>query len=183
MPPLATPKIVTVQEQKLIVTNGINEIAGVMKGAYNLSDVMYMILETMYRGFDFNRVIFCLRDVKGTKMVGRFGLGEKSEEMIALFQIQIGQASDIFNIAISQGRGMIIADANAPNIVQNLPEWYRVSVAAPSFLIYPLFIKGKCLGLFYADRNCSGPLLTENQCIYMDHLRDIAVEVLTQKHM
>ncbi|MGV8079251.1 MAG: HDOD domain-containing protein [Syntrophales bacterium] len=174
---------VIAQEKKRIVTSGISEIADVMKGSYNLSDVMYMILETMYRGFEFKRVIFCLRDVPGKKMVGRFGLGDKSEEMVALFQIQVGQASDIFNIAISQGRGIIIADACAPKIVQNLPEWYRASVAAPAFLVYPLVIRGMCLGLFYADKNESGPLLTENQCLQMEDLRDMAVEVITQKHL
>ncbi|HOI74763.1 MAG TPA: HDOD domain-containing protein [Syntrophales bacterium] len=174
---------VIAQEKKRIVTSGISEIADVMKGSYNLSDVIYMILETMYRGFAFNRVIFCLRDVSGKKMVGRFGLGDRSEDMVALFQIQIGQASDIFNIAISQGRGMIIADAGAPTIVQNLPQWYRASVAAPAFLVYPLVIKGTCLGLFYADKSESGTLLTESQCMQMEDLRDMAVEVITQKHL
>jgi GAF domain-containing protein len=116
-------------------------------------------------------------------MVGRFGLGDRSEEMVALFQIRLGQAFDIFNIAISQGRGILIADAGAPTIVQNLPEWYRASVAAPAFLIYPLVIKGTCLGLFYADKSESGTLLTESQCLQMEDLRDMAIEVITQKHL
>ncbi len=180
-PALKSPAVIA-QEKKMIITNGINEIADVMKGAYSLGDVMYMILETMYRGFELNRVIFCLRDVEGKKIVGRFGLGEKSEEMVKLFQIQIGKTSDIFNIAISQGRGIIIADATAPNIVQNLPQWYRESVAAPAFLIYPLLIKGNCIGLFYADRNEKGTLLTDSQCSYMEYLRDMALKVILQKH-
>jgi eukaryotic-like serine/threonine-protein kinase len=182
MQPAAISAAVIVQERKLIITNGINEITDVMKGTYSLNDVMYMIMETMYRGFGFNRVIFCLRDVKGVQMVGRFGLGEESEAIIKLFQIRIGQASDIFNIVIAQGKGIIIADSNAPNIVQYLPEWYQTSVAAPAFLIYPLLIKGNCIGLFYADKNEKGALLTESQIIHMEDLRNIAVEVMTQKH-
>ena len=174
--------VVIAQEKKLIITNGINEIADVMKGVYGLGDVMYMILETMYRGFELNRVIFCLRDMEGKKIVGRFGLGENSETIVKLFQIQIGQSSDIFNIAISQGRGIVIADATTPNVVQNLPQWYRASVAAPAFLIYPLIIKGKCIGLFYADKNQKGALLTDSQCSYMEYLRDMAVKVIMQKH-
>ncbi|MEN6374204.1 MAG: HDOD domain-containing protein [Smithella sp.] len=182
MPKSVKSSAVIAQEKKLIITNGINEIADVMKGAYGLGDVMYMILETMYRGFELNRVIFCLRDVEGKKIVGRFGLGEKSEEMVKLFQIQIGKTSDIFNIAISQGRGIVIADATVPNIIQNLPQWYRESVAAPAFLIYPLLIKGNCIGLFYADKNEKGTLLTDSQCSYMEYLRDMALKVILQKH-
>ncbi|MEQ8152136.1 MAG: HDOD domain-containing protein [Smithellaceae bacterium] len=180
--PAAKSPAVLAQEKKLIVTNGIDEITDVMKGSYGLGEVMYMILETMYRGFELNRVIFCLRDVEGKKIVGRFGLGENSEAMVKLFQIQLGKTSDIFNIAISQGRGIIIADAAAPNIVRNLPPWYRESVAAPAFLVYPLIIKGNCLGLFYADKNDKGPLLTDSQCSYMEYLRDLAVKVIMQKH-
>ncbi len=173
---------VIAQEKKLIVTNGINEIADAMKGTYSLGDVMYMILETMYRGFELNRVIFCLRDVEGKKIIGRFGLGDNSEAMVGLFQISIGKTSDVFNIAISQGRGIIISDATTPNIAQSLPQWYRESVAAPAFLVYPLIIKGNCLGLLYADKNEKGPLLTDSQCSYMEYLRDMALKVILQKH-
>jgi HD-like signal output (HDOD) protein len=180
--PGTKPTTAIVQEQKLIVTNGINEIADVMKGTYRLSDVMYMILETMYRGFEFNHVIFCLRDVGEKKMVGRFGLGEKSEAMVKLFQIQIGQVSDIFNIAISHGKGITIDDADTPSILQNLPEWYR-AVAAPAFLVYPLVFKGNCIGLFYADKNRKGTILTENQRNDMEALRNMAIDVITQKHV
>ncbi|NTW07075.1 MAG: HDOD domain-containing protein [Syntrophaceae bacterium] len=181
MQAVKSPAVIA-QEKKLIVTNGINEIADVMKGTYSLGDVIYMILETMYRGFELNRVIFCLRDVEGKKIVGRFGLGENSEAMVRLFQIQISKASDIFNIAISQGRGIIISDATTPNIAQSLPQWYRESVAAPAFLVYPLIIRGNCLGLFYADKNEKGPLLTDSQCSYMEYLRDMALKVILQKH-
>ena len=142
---------------------------------------MYMILETMYRGCEFNRIIFCLRDAKETKMVARFGLGENAEDIIKLFQIHIGQSSDIFNIAIAQGKGIVIDD-DAPNIVQNLPGWYRTSVAAPAFLVYPLVIRRNCIGLFYADKNRKGTLRTKPQPNYMEDLRSMAIDVITQKH-
>jgi len=164
-----------------IVSNGIKEIADVMKGSYSLHEVMYMILETMYRGCEFSRVIFCLRDVQEMKMVARFGLGEDAERIIPFFRIQIGQLSDIFNIAIAKGRGVIIEDADVSTIAQNLPEWYRTHVAAPAFLVYPLVIKGNCIGLFYADKSDRGTLLSDNQHKYMDDLHSMAVDVITQK--
>ena len=58
-----------------ILNSGIREITDVMKGRYDLSDVIYMILELMYRGFDFSRVLFCLRDAAQSRMAARFGLG------------------------------------------------------------------------------------------------------------
>ncbi|MBN1614575.1 MAG: HDOD domain-containing protein [Deltaproteobacteria bacterium] len=176
------PVDIVARDRAHIVTNGIAEITDVMKGGYNLSDVIYMILETMYRGFGFNRVLFCLKDVKGEKMSARFGLGDRAEDVVKVFQIRIGLSSDIFNIAITQGKGILIEDADAPTIVRNLPEWYQESVAAPAFLIYPLVIKGNCIGMFYADKDKKGPILTEVQRNSMEELRNMAIDVIMQKH-
>jgi GAF domain-containing protein len=168
--------------QAYIFASGVNEIADAMKSSYSLSDVMYMILETMYRACEFNRVIFCLRDVKEAKMVARFGLGEGAEKIVPFFQIDMGQTSDVFNIAINKGRGVVIEDADAPTIARSLPAWYRTHIGAPAFLVYPLVVKGNCIGLFYADKDVRGSLLTESQQKSMDDLNRMAIEVITQKH-
>jgi eukaryotic-like serine/threonine-protein kinase len=170
------------RDQVQVVTNGIAEIADVMKGEYALSDVIYMILETMYRGFGFNRVLFCLKDAKGIKMAARYGLGDKWEDIVKVFQVQFGHSSDIFNIAMAQGKGIIIDDARAPNIVRNLPDWYQEAVAAAAFLIYPVVVKGSCIGMFYADKANKGTILTEVQQRNMEELRKITVAAIMHKH-
>jgi eukaryotic-like serine/threonine-protein kinase len=170
------------EQQTNILNNGIREINEVMKGSFSLSDIIYMVLEMMYRGLKFNRVIFCMKDVKSAKMAARFGLGENADELVKLFQFPIGQSSDIFNIAISQAKGIIIDDAAAPNILKNLPKWYRDIIMAPSFLIYPLNLKGTCIGMFYADLKEKGTMLTDVQRNYMEDLRSTAINAIMQKH-
>jgi eukaryotic-like serine/threonine-protein kinase len=165
-----------------ILTDGLREMADVMAGNYTLSDMMYMILETMYRGFGFYRVIFCLMDTAKSKMTARFGLGENADDIVKRFQFLTGQNSDIFNIGISQAKGLVIHDAGAPNISRNIPEWYRKIVGAPSFLIYPLTVKGGCIGMFYADKKEKGRLLTDEQLDYMERLRNMAIDAITKKH-
>lgn len=168
-------------EQTPIVQNGIQEIAGVMKGTYTLGDVIYMILETIYRGFIFDRVVFSMRDTTHTKMIARFGLGEDIDHIIKQFHFTISHSSDIFNIAISQAKGIVINDADSPNIIRSLPEWYRLSLASPAFLVYPIFVKGVCIGMIYADRKSKGTLLTESQMVQMEELRKMAVDAIEQK--
>lgn len=165
-----------------ILTDGLREIADVMAGNYILSDVLYMILETMYRGFEFYRVIFCLMDTAKSKMTARFGLGENADDIVKRFQFLTGENSDIFNVGISQAKGLVVNDAAAPNIFRNIPEWYQKVVGAPSFLIYPLTVKGGCIGMFYADMKEKGRLLTDEQLDYMEKLRNMAIEVITKKH-
>ena len=79
-------------------------------------------------------------------------------------------------------KGLVVNDAAAPNIFRNIPEWYQEIVGAPSFLIYPLTVKGGCIGMFYADMKEKGRLLTDEQLDYMEKLRNMAIEVITKKH-
>ncbi len=186
--PAVPPSAVSLPTHKVkgppadILTDGLREIAGVMAGDYSLSDVLYMILETMYRGFGFSRVIFCLMDTTKSKMTARFGLGDNADDIVKRFQFLTGHNNDIFNIGISQAKGLAINDAAAPNISRNIPEWYRKIVGAPSFLIYPLTVKGGCIGMFYADKKEKGRLLTDEQMDYMEKLRDMTIEAITKKH-
>ena len=165
-----------------LLANGIHEIQEVMKSGRNLSDVIYMIVETMYRGCGFTRVIFCLRDAAKARMAGRFGLGEQADEIVRYFGFRIGKATDIFNIAISQAKGIVIDDATSPTILRNLPDWYRSRISAPSFLIYPLVCSGECIGLFYADRKEKGAMLTDDQRSRMEELRGMAVDAITRNN-
>ena len=186
--PAIPPSTVSLPSDKVkeppadILTDGLSEIADVMAGNYSLSDVLYMILETMYRGFEFSRVIFCLMDTAKSKMAARFGLGENADDIVKRFQFLTGQNNDIFNVGISQAKGLAINDAAAPNIFRNIPEWYQKIVGAPSFLIYPLTVKGSCIGMFYADKKEKGHLLTDEQMDYMEKLRNMTIEAITKKH-
>ena len=54
---------------------GIQDITNAMVEDFKLTDVLRMILETMFRALEFDRIIFCMRDAKTEMMTGRFGLG------------------------------------------------------------------------------------------------------------
>jgi eukaryotic-like serine/threonine-protein kinase len=169
------------ERQAAILADGLHEITAVMNGSYNLGDVIYMILETMYRGFEFNRVIFCLMDATKSKMAARFGLGEDVDEILKHFQFLTGRSTDIFNVGISQAKGIIIDDAADPKIFRSIPEWYQQIVGASSFLILPLEVRGVCIGMFYADKKEKGRLLTEEQLNHMENLCEMAIEAITHK--
>ena len=182
-PTVASQPSDTIKErQAAILADGLHEITAVMTGSYNLGDVIYMILETMYRGFEFNRVIFCLMDATKSKMAARFGLGEDVDDILKHFQFLTGRSTDIFNVGISQAKGIIIDDAADPKISRNIPEWYQQIVGASSFLILPLEVRGVCIGMFYADKKEKGRLLTDDQLNHMENLCDMAIEAITQKH-
>ncbi|MBC7618519.1 MAG: hypothetical protein H7293_05930 [Candidatus Saccharibacteria bacterium] len=75
----------------------------------------------------------------------------------------------------------MISDATEGRIVQRLPQWYRTSLNAPTFLLLPLQIKGVPFGLIYADKSERGTLeLSEKELALLRTLRNQAVMAFKQ---
>lgn len=168
------------EEHQSILINGIQEITNVLLEDYQLNDVMFMILETMYRGFAFNHVIFCMLEMNRTKMGARYAFGADVESQSFSFKITRAP-TDIFNIALLHGKDVIIEDSEAPNLSKLMPPWYRNSFLAPAFVIYPIIIKDMPLGLFYGDKDQKGPAISGVQLNYMKTLRNQAILAIKQK--
>ena len=161
---------------------GIQDITNAMVEDFKLTDVLRMILETMYRALAFNRIIFCMRDAKTEVMTGRFGLGGGVELYVKNFKVPLKVAMpDLFGVVCIKGADAMISDASEPRIVQRLPDWYRSSLNAPTFLLLPLQIKGAPFGLIYADKTERGTLeLNDKELALLRTLRNQAVMAFKQ---
>ena len=161
---------------------GIQDITNAMVEDFKLTDVLRMILETMYRAMGFDRIIFCMRDAKTETVTGRFGLGNGVENFVKSFKIPLKAATpDLFAVVCLKGADTMISDATEARIVQRLPEWYRKSLNAPTFLLLPLQIKGAPFGLIYADKIEHGSLeLDEKELALLRTLRNQAVMAFKQ---
>jgi eukaryotic-like serine/threonine-protein kinase len=165
-----------------VLINGIQEITNALLSDYQLNDLMYMILETMYRGFAFNHVIFCMMEMSRTRMRARHAFGTDIEIITNQFGFSISNPpTDLFNIALSQQRDIIVEDADASSISSLIPEWYRKAFHSPAFIIYPIIIKDTPFGLFYADKKQKGSILSASQINYMKTLRNQSILAIRQK--
>lgn len=161
---------------------GIQDITNAMVDDFKLPDILRMILETMYRAMDFQRVIFCMRDAKTETLTGRFGLGSGVEQHIKIFKIPLKTtALDLFAVICNKGADTMINDSSEARIMQNLPEWYRRAVNAPTFLVLPLQNKGVPFGMIYADKSIRGGMdLNDKQLAMLRTLRNQAVMAFRQ---
>jgi hypothetical protein len=162
---------------------GIQDVTNAMVDDAKLSDVLRMILETMYRALSFQRVIFCMRDPKLGALTGRFGLGDGVEGVVRTFCVPLtSQAqADLFTAICLKGADTLISDTSDPRLANRLPTWYRKSFNAPTFLILPLLIKDKPFGLIYADKSTRGGLrLDEKELALLRTLRSQAVMAFKQ---
>ena len=165
-----------------LLAAGIQDITNAMVEEFRLTDVLRMILETMYRAMDFQRIIFCMRDPKTECLTGRFGLGQGVEGIVKTFNVPLKVTNlDLFGAVCTKGADTMISDATESRIAQRLPEWYRKHFNAPTFLVLPLQMKGSAFGLIYADKKVRGDLvLDEKELALLRTLRNQAVMAFKQ---
>ena len=100
-----------------------------------------MVLETMLRAMDCQRIVCCLRDAKTETLTGRPGLGKDVETLAKVFHIPLKvTTADLFAAVCLKGADTMISDATEHRISTRLPEWYKKRVNAPTFLLLPLAI-------------------------------------------
>ncbi len=165
------------------LTAGIQDITNAMVEDFKLSDVLRMILEAMFRAFEFHRIIFCMRDVKTDTLTGRFGLGAGVEGVVKSFCVPLNQSGkpDLFATICHKGADTLITDTQDPRIAERLPDWYKKSYHAPTFLILPLQLKGKPFGMIYADKaEFGGLVVDEKELAMLRTLRNQAVMAFRQ---
>jgi GAF domain-containing protein len=113
-----------------------------------------LVLETLYGAMGFRFATACLRDLQQGKYIARISVGEKYMERQKEFQFSADAENSIFHVAMNNNVDLMIEDTLNPKIQAILPSWHkRLLPDARSFIILPLIIEGKPLGLFYADRS------------------------------
>ncbi len=165
-----------------IVTKGIADITKILlEDSYELNSILSMVLEIMYRGFGFSRVLICIFDFKSNRIVARFGLGDNIKEFMENFSFIVSSSQDFFNLALHQSKAIYIKNINDPPEDVTIPDWYRRTVKALEAMVYPIIINEKKIGLFYADRKTKRTDFSENQMEYMHILCNQAALAIKQK--
>jgi len=165
---------------------GIQDVMDTLSGdGFHLNAVLRMILETMLRALHLRRVVFCLRDPKTQHLTGRFGLVDEVDKVSRCFDIALnpapGTAANLFTVVCQKGADTAISDSSDERIHSRLPAWYVGAVAAPSFLLLPLAMKGATFALIYADTaHQGGIVLSEREMSLLRTLRNQAVMAFRQ---
>jgi len=169
-------------QRSAILTAGIQDITTSLVGDFQLNDVLRMILETMYRGIGFSRVLLCVRDPASNTLKARFGFGPDIDRILKRgFQVPLAPSRDAFHAAISNGADIFIADINGERIRDHIPKWYRELMPAQSLALFPVVVAKKPVALFYGDSDHVGQLSFEaGELNLLKTLRNQAVLAIRQ---
>jgi HD-like signal output (HDOD) protein len=169
------------QDPEALLISGIQDIAYTLVGEYQLNDVLTMIMETVFRGFALNRVVFCSVEPNKKTMRARLGFGKKIDVVMSLFRFDFEKPGDVFGLAVSRGKDVSIHDVNDEKIRKRLPDWYLKVVSSQAFMLFPIIIDRKPFALLYMDRKEMGPVIKDRHINYVKTFRNQAILAIKQK--
>ncbi|MCK4622681.1 MAG: HDOD domain-containing protein [Desulfuromonadales bacterium] len=174
-------RLTTAEERKQHLQGGIQEITNVMLDDFTLDEILSMILETIYRGIGFNRLVIFFKDPRSDKMQARYGLGPNTAEIVENFSFPIdSNVKDLFNTALSGNKDLYIGNISDIEIREFKPAWFIGSIFSPSLAIYPIVINQKRIGLIYGGHDEAGEHLDREQLNAMKTLRNQAALAIKQ---
>jgi HD-like signal output (HDOD) protein len=168
-----------------VLALGMQDMTALMLGQYHLADIFKLLAELFYRSELFDDVVVSVLDRASQSLIGRVSLGSNATLMRNSFRIPLSFAPDVFHAATANGQDILISDATAANIRARIPEWYTRAFAdqppAHAFLLLPVMVNNKPLGLIYADR-LKQPLQIPSHLLgLLKALRNQAALALRQK--
>ena len=170
------------EEIQSVLTSGLQDIGNsLIDDKTTVNDILHMILETMYSGMGFKHVIFCIKDGRQNAMCGKFGFGDGVQVLLKAFNFSMVEQPDVFHVALKNNADILISDIDDPKIALRIPQWYRHCMAARTFALFPITVKGKPVGLIYADRANPGEItIPEKELSLLKALRNQAVLAIRQ---
>jgi serine/threonine protein kinase len=144
-----------------------------------LNNILRIVLESMYRAMGFSHVILCACDAGHGRMQGRFGFGQDADALARSFGFDLDFVPDVFHAATEKGVDILIDDIDDPAVASRVPDWYRRSVNAKRFILFPLCVRKKTLALIYADWEEAGKIrIPAKELALLRALRNQAVLAL-----
>ena len=170
------------EEIQSILTSGLQDVSNsLIDDTISINDILRMILEAMYTGMGFRHVVLCIKDGRHNTMCGKFGFGDDVQGLIKAFNFPLAGQPDVFLVALQNNADILITDIDDAKIATRIPAWYRQHVPAHTFVLFPVIVKGKPIGLIYADRPHAGDItIPEKELSLLKSLRNQAVLAIRQ---
>ena len=151
----------------------IKEMTETLMGPFQINEFYANLLEAIYRGIGFDRVILGVLSVQATKivLVGRFGLGDIDQGEIANFEQPLTNVDQAIPRAMTQRKDVAIT----PGSPGDFPESMQYLVKNRTVYLFPICINDKAIALLYMDRKLGRPKLDKNRIKALRLFRDFAV--------
>ncbi len=110
------------------------------------------------------RAAFCILGSGGRELGVRYAAGYDSGTLEQFFHLRQDDAhSRLFFRILSKRMTLLVPDANEPGWRERLPDPFIEKVQPQGFIMAPLAVQDKVLGLFYADKISAGSTVEDEE--------------------
>jgi transcriptional regulator with GAF, ATPase, and Fis domain len=153
----------------------VEEIHQAIAAQSPIHQTIMMILEGIFRCIGFDRVVCCMVDPQRTLVSGRFGLGEKVEQLIPLLRAPLSSESNALTRAVRDRQDYVVDPGSRPEDRTLMEEDYWRGSDTQMFLVSPVHVGKTPVGALYADRCTSRHPITDPERQRFQSFRDLAV--------
>jgi len=145
------------------LSQALSEVSNWALGEMSLDTMLDRTAQLLLESLGAQRVVIALRQGPLGALVGRLGKGVRAGMVVNSFVVPLQPPQDVFGILCTHGRDTLISDTRDPVVAARLPAWFHKEVKAGTFLLLPMALSDKPLGLLYADKEDPSTLLVSDQ--------------------
>lgn len=142
----------------------MDEINMHLDGSLDLHDMMTLVLQGMHEGIGLHRIVFCLISRDRAFLKNKYVHGAPQGSPLRQFEVDLS-SPNLFVRLLEKMQGVWFSPANAKTLAPLIPPAVMKMIGAGDFFAMSIFVHGKPVGLFYADRKPGGCALDEQSYI------------------
>ncbi len=130
----------------------LQEITSLMTDSATITSIFIKVLEGIYQGVGFERVVLCLVNRDRLSYTGRIALGNDAPHLKGYFTFAINPQHDLFSRLIMEGGDACVENCQELPWRNLMREDFAQHVKATTFMISALRHQNKPVGVIYADK-------------------------------
>lgn len=147
---VAEPPATPIAADPMLQLRILRELSSLIASGAALNEVLGLVLEGLYRGVGFERVLFAMLTPNRQQLIGKAGLGNGIENLRQRFIFSLGsERGELFHEFFGQPKAMMIEGGRSGTGLS--AERLQAVTNAASACIAPIVVRNHVIGLFYAD--------------------------------
>lgn len=156
----------------------VEEVNHALASQSPINQVLLMILEGIFRGIRFDRVIFSLVNPQRTWISGRFGLGDGVKELLPVLHLPLKGEGNAFALAMEGGRECLVNPQQRTGDRSLMDDKFWQVSRSHTFLVVPLHVDQIPIGAFFVDRIDAARSISEEERRRLRIFRDLTIIAL-----
>jgi len=142
----------------------MQEISSAIEEKPSINIILEMVLEGLHRGVGMDRALFAILSPDHRTLTCKYALGEDNERLCKELRIDLSNTNNIFHQVIENKKAMHVP-SDPKKLTGTLTRSILTLLGPPAYLIMPVIVRSKVIGIFMADRNASGRDIEEKDFI------------------